>query len=36
MKMRTKYLGVYDCPAAAHLAYALASEKIHGEFGRTS
>jgi hypothetical protein len=28
------HLGDFDCPAAAHLAYALASAKLHGEFGR--
>ena len=27
-------LGYFDCPAAAHLAYVLASAKLHGEFGR--
>lgn len=29
-------LGSFYCPVAAHLAYALASAKYHGEFGRIS
>ena len=28
------YLGLFDCPAAAHLTYVVASAKLHGEFGR--
>jgi hypothetical protein len=28
------YLGVYDCPAAAHFVYQVASDKYHGEFSR--
>lgn len=28
------YLGLHDCPVAAHLAYALAAERIYGEFAR--
>ena len=30
------YLGLFDCPAAAHLAYAVAAEKYFGEFARLS
>ena len=31
---RWTWLGYFDCLAAAHLAYVLASAKLHGEFGR--
>ena len=27
-------LGRYDCPAAAHFAYIIAADKMHGEFAR--
>lgn len=33
---RTHHLGRFDTPEAAHGAYADASERLHGEFGRTS
>jgi len=29
------YLGVFDCPAAAHLAYVVASDKHFGVFARS-
>lgn len=29
-----RYLGVYDCPAAAHLAYVVAASKAFGEYAR--
>lgn len=31
---KRKYLGGFGCPTAAHLAYAKASQALHGEFGR--
>jgi hypothetical protein len=27
-----KYLGVYDCPAAAHFSYLVAANKLRGDF----
>ena len=30
------HLGVFNCPAAAHFAYVIASAKYHGEFGRAA
>lgn len=30
------YLGYFDCPAAAHFAYAIAADKAFGEFARAS
>ena len=30
-----KKLGLYDCPAAAHLAYVVEHDKVYGEFSRT-
>lgn len=33
---RVTNLGTHDCPAVAHFAYAIASAKYHGEFGRTA
>lgn len=31
-----EYLGTYDCPAAAHLTYALRAAQTRGEFGRVN
>lgn len=31
---KQKHLGLFDCPAAAHFAYIIAAEKMHGEFAR--
>jgi hypothetical protein len=33
---KSKHLGYFDTPEAAHFAYASASAAIHGEFGRVS
>ena len=33
---RKKFLGYFDCPAAAHFAYFVAAESLHGEFARTA
>lgn len=30
------YLGLFPCPAAAHLAYVVAAAKYHGEFARAA
>lgn len=29
-----KHLGTFDCPAAAHFAYQVASDKLHGDFAK--
>jgi hypothetical protein len=29
------HLGVFNCPVAAHLAYVVASSRLHGEFSRS-
>jgi len=29
-------LGCFDCPAAAHFAYVVAANKLHGDFARTA
>lgn len=31
---KTRYLGYYDCPAAASFAYQIAADKHHGEYAR--
>ena len=31
---RHKHLGLFGCPAAAHFAYVVAADKLHGEFAR--
>lgn len=33
-KRARKHLGLYDCPAAAHLAYVVAAGELHSEFAR--
>jgi hypothetical protein len=33
---RGKSLGLYDCPAAAHFAYVVASRKAFGDFSRAA
>jgi hypothetical protein len=35
IKNKRKYLGYFSTPEEAHAAYCRASEKYHGEFGRT-
>ena len=32
---KSQYLGLFICPVEAHAAYCEASERLHGEFGRT-
>jgi hypothetical protein len=31
-----KYLGIYDCPAAAHFAYLIEAESHYREFARAA
>jgi hypothetical protein len=33
---KSYFLGHYDCPAAAHLAYVIAADEHHGDFARSS
>jgi hypothetical protein len=33
---KAKYLGLFDCPAAAHFAYLVASELAFGEYANSS
>lgn len=33
---KTVNLGRFDCPAAAHFAYIIAADKMHGAFARTT
>jgi hypothetical protein len=33
---RYVYLGLFDCPAAAHFAYVIGADKHHGMFARSS
>lgn len=32
---KTKYLGLFSCPTAAHFSYCRAAKQYHGEFART-
>lgn len=36
LNKRGHHLGSYDCPAAAHLAYQIAADKMFGEFARVA
>lgn len=33
---RSRYLGLFDCPAAAHFAYLIEADKCFGEFARAA
>ena len=33
---KSRHLGSFDCPAAAHFAYFIEAHKIHGEFARAA
>jgi hypothetical protein len=33
---RGKYLGIFDCPVAAHLAYVVAADRLYGEYARAA
>ncbi|MCC2649895.1 MAG: hypothetical protein K0R61_7 [Microvirga sp.] len=33
---KSHHLGLFDCPVAAHLAYATAADRIHGEYARAA
>lgn len=36
LRRKKHHLGLFDCKAAAHFAYVVASDKLHKEFGRVA